>query len=812
MSGERILITEDEKITALDLQKTLERLGYTVVDSVACGEDSIASTRQNTPDLVLMDIHLKTEMLGTEAAKVIHDEMGIPVVFLSAYSDRSVVKEAGESTPYGYLIKPYDPREIDATIQVALAKHSVDHKVQNSDRKLRMALDAANMSAWEWVPEDSDLAPVNNINHSILSQDIEYLVNRLHPDDQVSVVSKLKEEGQVTQQVRIRQEGEERFLNADLYAAVVPDQKNGSKVVGVIRDIEEEFQKRERLRQAEVVFDSISEAILITDAERKILSTNPAFETITGYSRSEAMGLDPDHFLHARRQKDNVSKQLMEKGNHFWSGEVACNTKSGTRFPAWEHVAGVFDDDGNIINYVFSISDIGELRRAEKSLQRMAYLDSLTGIGNRVHLERSLSSCLARQKEYPQPVAVMYIDLDGFKLINDTLGHAEGDRLLQIIAERFVSSVRDEDIVTRVGGDEFVIVVPSFSDEEGLKVMAEKLLHAVSEPITLSREVVEVSASIGISVSGEELVTHDDIITAADTALFHAKDAGKSCFKFYDFELAMVSVEKNRIERNMKGALTNDEICIEFQPLIDMNTGSIYGAEALCRWYSRELGMISPERFIPIAEQSNAILQLGEKVLTESCKQVKEWNEAGWHDLVVSVNVSARQLSDKNFPNIIKALLDEHAISPQSIELEVTETSIQNNKYAKEQLERIKRLGLRLAIDDFGTGYSSLSRLKSLPFDRVKIDRSFVRDLPHSESDVEICKAILALCNVLGMRVTAEGIERQEQLELLREIGCHCAQGFLFSKAMSPEKFSQWVSEFGQGSRPSTESHHHRGV
>lgn len=796
MSGEKILITEDEKITALDLQKTLEKLGYSVVDSVVSGEDAVASSRQNMPDLVLMDIHLKTDMLGTEAAKIIHDEMGIPVVFLSAYSDRSVLKEAGQSTPYGYLIKPYDSREIDATIQVALAKHSVDDEIRASDKKLRLAMEAANMSAWEWSSDTRTTDTVSNATNHTLSHDLESLIGQIHPDDQYRIRATLQETGQVSEQVKIKKDDLSDYADADLYAAIVDDKGGISKVVGVVRDISEEIRKRERLRQAEVVFDSISEAILITDADRKIVSTNPAFESITGYSGKEALGLDPDQFLHARRQQDHVVQQLKEKGDHFWSGEVACIKKSGVRFPAWEHVAGVFDESGSIVNYVFSISDIGELRRAEKSLQRMAYLDSLTGIGNRVHLERSLSDCLARQRDQFQPIAVMYIDLDGFKSINDTFGHAEGDRLLQIIAERFLNSVREEDIVTRVGGDEFVIVVPAFSDEEGLKVLAEKLLKAVAEPITLARETVEVSASIGIAVSGNELVQYDDIITAADTALFHAKDAGRNCYKFYDFELAMVSVEKNRIERNLKSALTNGEICVEFQPLIDMNTGAIYGAEALCRWYSVELGVISPARFIPIAEQSNAILQLGEKVLAESCKRVKQWNEAGWDDFVVSVNVSARQLADKNFPKIIKALLDEYGISPKSVELEVTETSIQNNKYAKEQLERIKSLGLRLAIDDFGAGYSSLSRLKSLPFDRVKIDRSFVRDLPHSESDVEICKAILALCNVLGMRVTAEGIEREDQLDLLRDIGCHCAQGFLFSKSLSPEKFDQWASNF----------------
>ena len=797
MSGEKILITEDERITALDLKMTLEKLGYLVVGSVASGEESIEFARRLKPDLVLMDIHLKTAMMGTEAAQLISKELDIPVIFLSAYSDRSVIREAGQSTPYGYLIKPYDAREIDASIQVALAKHEVDDEIKKSDMKLKLALEAANMSAWEWEPEDRRcLAAAEQPETTNFASTIDDIISRVHPDDRDLLVSSLNSTGQLSQQVRLLYKDTDDYHSVDLFAAVVTDKEDQRKVVGIARDVEKEAREREELRQARVVFESISEAILITDSERKVISANPALEIITGFTIDEVKGRDPDEFLHARRHKDHFSPKLLEQGNHFWSGEVACNTRSGERFPAWEHISGVFDDDGIVTNYVFTISDIGELRRAEKNLQRMAFLDSLTGVGNRVHLERTLSECLHAQRNSAEPVAVLYIDLDGFKLVNDTLGHAEGDRLLQIIAERFVSSVREDDTVTRVGGDEFVIVAPHFSDHEGLRVMASKLLRAVAAPITLSREVVEVSASIGIAISGGELISHEDVITAADTALMHAKNAGKSCFKFYDFELAMVSVERNRIERNIKGALNSNEICVEFQPLVDVVNNRVYGAEALCRWYSHDLGMIPPERFIPIAEQSNVILELGKKVLVESFTQLNHWRSQGLTELVVSVNVSARQLSDKNFPAIISYLLNEHDVPADRVELEVTETAIQNNKHAKQQLDQLRALGIRLAIDDFGTGYSSLSRLKSLPFDRVKIDRSFVMDLPRSESDIEICKAIFALCGVLGMNVTAEGIENENQLDTLRQMGCGCGQGFLFGRSMPSQRFVEWVKGF----------------
>ncbi|MEK9713315.1 MAG: EAL domain-containing protein [Thalassolituus sp.] len=804
MSGQKILITEDEKITALDIKLSLEHLGYEVAGSVDTGETAIKLAGELQPDLVLMDIHLKSEMLGTEAAEEIYRRYDVPVIFLSAYSDRSIIEKAGRSAPYGYLIKPYDARELDAAIQVALTKHKSDAQVRKSDTRLRMALDAADMTAWEWAPQELVVSDNQHEDRgAILSEDMDDLISLIHPSDREQIIRALASDGRISCQVRMITKESNHYRHVELFAAAFKGDNVKNKVIGVARDVEDDYQRQERLRQAQVVFDSISEAILITDSARRVISVNPAFETITGYSSLEVIGQDPDEFLHARRNSDHFSPRLAEQGNHFWSGEVACHTKEGQRFPAWEHVAGVFDESGNIQNYVFTVSDIGDLRRAEKSLARMAFLDSLTGVGNRVHLERTLSEALKDSVRIKKPVAVLYIDLDGFKSINDTLGHAEGDRLLQIVAERFVSSVRDADIVTRVGGDEFVIVVPGVDRDEGLAVMSRKLLLSVCAPITLSREVVEVSASIGIAISSNELNSHESLITAADTALFHAKHKGKNCFQFYDFELAMVSGEKVRIERNMKGALNSHEICVEFQPLIDVKNNRVYGAEALCRWYSHDMGGIPPDRFSPIAEQSNVILELGAQVLDESCKEVKRWHQAGMTDYVVSVNVSARQLNDKRFPEIVREAIKRNGVRPDCVELEITETAIQNNKHAKIQLDLLRDLGVRFAIDDFGTGYSSLSRLKSLPFDRVKIDRSFVMDLPDSESDIEICRAILALCSVLGMNVTAEGIENVQQLNLLKEMGCGCAQGFYFSRSMPGDRFMEWAMQYEEKAKAS---------
>ena len=797
MNQQRVLITEDERITALDLQFALEELGFEVVGNVATGEESIQAAREFLPDLILMDIHLKTDMLGTEAADCIVSELDIPVIFLSAYSDRSVIEEAGQTKPYGYLIKPYETRELDAAIQVALAKHSADKKVRDSDRRLTLALEAAKMSVWDWQQEDFEPGREGTGCSSLISEAMEILVDRIHPEDRHYLTDDLIANGHLECSLRLKENEASEYRQTQVYASIFSMNNGTKRAIGVARDIHEEYLAREKLKQAAVVFESTSEAILITDCNRRIISTNPAFTEITDFSMEEVLGRDPDDFLHARRNSDHFYPRLLDKGTHFWNGEVACIKRTGGRFPAWEHISAVYGDNGEVINYVFTISDIGDLRRAEKSLARMAFIDSLTGVGNRVHLERSLVNALSSISDEKR-IAVLYIDLDGFKAVNDTLGHAEGDRLLQAVAERFTQCVRENDVVTRVGGDEFVIVVTEVNDESGLIVMADKLLKSVSEPFVLASEVVEVSASIGISITTDLINTHETLLTSADTALFHAKRHGKNCYQFYDLELAVESSERLKIERNMKGAFNNQEICVEFQPLINIATNKIYGAEALCRWYSHDMGVIPPDRFIPIAEKSDMILMIGERVLEESCKALNDWAELGLNDVVISVNVSARQLSDKCFPDIVKRTLKKHKISPELIELEITETAIQNNQHAKEQLDILREFGVRFAIDDFGTGYSSLSRLKELPFDRVKIDRSFVTDLLTNESDKEVCRAIFALCDVLHLNVTAEGIENIQQLDLLKDMGCGCAQGFYFGRAMSPDRFAAWVELYYQ--------------
>ncbi|MDF1762868.1 MAG: EAL domain-containing protein [Oleibacter sp.] len=799
MKNKRVLIVEDEKITALDLKLTLIDLGFDVVGTVSSGEDSIAMCRLESPDLVLMDIHLKTDMLGTEAAEIITKELNIPIIFITAYSDADVVKQAVNAKAYGYLVKPIQKNKINAAVNVVLARWQEDRDIRYSDSRLRMALDSANMDVWESTLDAKEKSKVmDNNSTQVIVHTLEDLIENIHPEDVDKIHEYLESSERLNCVVRMKpcnhkKGGSLTYERYELFAAVF-NQNEQRKVVGVIKNVEEKYKNEDRLRQASVVFNNTSEGILITDKNQCVITVNPAFVDITGFRLVDVVGHDPDEFLHARRHTDVSEMRIRDKSDKTWSGEVGCYRQDGGYFPAWENISAVFDADGQIINYVFTISNIENLRREEKSLIQMAYRDALTGVGNRIALERKLDE-LCQDQVKCKNIGVLFIDLDGFKKVNDTLGHTEGDRLLIIIAERLSKSIRDTDFVTRTGGDEFVIVASDVSCVKDIQTLVDKLLKQISLPIELTHDVVEVSASIGIALADEAVNTQDTLICAADAALFQAKNSGRNCSYIYDSALAKESLEKTTMEINLKNAIVENILSIEFQPLIDIQSGCVHGAEALCRWRHDGLD-ISPERFIPIAEQSDLIIELGVRVLELSCKALANIISAGYDDFVMAVNVSLRQLTDINFPETVRRILNEYNIPPHLLEIEITETSIQNNNKAKDQLLSLRKLGVKMALDDFGTGYSSLSRLKYLPLDRVKIDRTFISELVSSNHDQEICKAIMALCNVMDLAVTAEGVEEPEQLSVLQEMGCGFVQGFYFSKSMPLDDLLSWIDRF----------------
>ncbi|UXY14178.1 EAL domain-containing protein [Chitiniphilus purpureus] len=784
----RIMIVEDERIVALDLKHSLEFLGYTVVAVAARGADAVLAVAQQRPDLVLMDINLGEGMDGTEAAQRIREQSRVPVVFLTAYAEDKTLERAEQSMPYGYLLKPFELRELEATIRMALARRQAELEVELAEERLRLALDAAALGVWEWdASSDSfewegHLEGILGGQPRFLRGEEDAFLNFIHEEDREALAVQLLSGQSISATVRTHH-GRGHIgwieLHAKRYAG---EHGGGERLIGVVRDVTERRRNEERLRQASVVFNTTAEGVLITGPDRKVVSSNPAFCMLTGYSVEEAYGRDPDDFLHARRHSDQFYPRLLEMRQGYWHGEVTCRRRDGTLFPAWEHVCVVRDNPGEVVNYIITFSDISQIRQAEQQINHLAYHDALTGLGNRHQLDDRLEIELERARLVEQRLGVMFIDLDGFKLINDTLGHAAGDVLLQTVAQRMKTLLRRTDIAIRLGGDEFVVIVPDAQRIDDYAVLAGKLLDAIRDAIQLPSDRVNISASIGIAVFPDNAKDRHALMKAADSAMYDAKTHGRNRFAFYSPDMAERAHERMAMEQGLMQAIQQQALRLHYQPVVALESGRMIGMEALVRWQHPELGLVPPARFIPVAEESGLIEPIGEWVLQEACRQTRRWQDEGYPHIRMAVNVSVRQMMNDHLVERVAQALAETGIDPQCLELEITETAIQSIEHSRERLRQLKGLGVMIAIDDFGTGFSSLSLLKHLPIDRIKIDRSFVTGLPSDGNDVAITHAIVALAHSLHLELTAEGIESTDQLNHLHQLGVGEGQGYLFRR------------------------------
>jgi diguanylate cyclase (GGDEF)-like protein/PAS domain S-box-containing protein len=804
MNALNVLVVEDERVVALDLKLSLQGLGHRVMAVAARGDEAIRLAELHRPDLVLMDIHLEGEMRGTEAARVIRERHGTPVVFLTAFAEDNTLEEASQAAPYGYLLKPFELRELQATMAMALARRRAEREVESTQRRLSLALEAAELGVWEWSDADHSFH-VDGRTEQILGglprtfvEAHEAFLARIDPVDRPAVAELLAHGSAVSRVVAAR-DSDGRHLWLELHArrfGADEAQAQASRVIGVVQDVTERREMEVRLRQASVVFKTSAEGILILDEQRIIVAANAAFCRLSGYQLDEVLGRDPDELLHARRQTDQFFNRLSQGHEHHWHGEMACRRKSGEIFPVWEHVCAVHDDEQRLTHYVLAITDISAIRAAEAQMRHMAYHDALTGLGNRHMLEERLDIELERAQRNRRMLALLFIDLDGFKTVNDTLGHPSGDRLIQVIAGRLSTSIRRTDLAVRLGGDEFVIVAPEVEHAEDCAVLARKLLVEISQPVDLGTEVVSLTASIGIAVHAADSGSVAELIMEADSAMYAAKARGRNGYSFYSAEMSHRARERLLVEQGLRRALMqpSQELALHWQPVMDLCTGLPAGFEALVRWHHPEMGWISPVRFIPVAEENGQIQLLGRWILATAFAQVRQWRDQGLPHLRFAINVSVRQFADESFEAGVVQLLHESGLDPACLELEITETVLQNPEQCQPVLARLRALGFQIAIDDFGTGYSSLALLQRMPVDRIKIDKSFVDQLVDDPNDAAITRAIIALGQSLGFAITAEGVETEAQRDCLRQLGCDDAQGWLYSRAMPAEEVPGWLA------------------
>jgi len=482
----------------------------------------------------------------------------------------------------------------------------------------------------------------------------------------------------------------------------------------------------------------------------------------------------------------------LERREPFRDFEYAYTDQQGNRRHICASGEPLHDDEGRFVGYRGVSRDVTPRKQAEERIQYLATHDGLTGLPNRVMFGELLSHVLASARRNQRKFAVLFIDLDRFKFINDSLGHEAGDALLREVARRLKESLRASDIVARLGGDEFVMLLQDQHNSEQAGGIARKLLSAVIKPFELNGQECRVTASIGISVYPDDAADEASLMTHADLAMYHAKEEGKNNFQFYDGRLETLSLERLALETRLRRAIERNELSLHYQAKLDLASNRIAGVEALLRWNSDELGAVSPAKFIPVAEETGLILAIGKWVLRNACAQGVQWQRAGLPPVSVSVNLSPRQLNDPELVEAVRTVLDETGLRPDLLELEVTESSVMHNvERALEVLGALKGMGVRLAIDDFGTGYSSLAQLKRFPIDTLKVDRSFIRELPSDTEDKAIAEAIIAMGKTLNLTVVAEGVETREQQEFLRERACDQMQGFYFSRPVPAADFAE---------------------
>lgn len=792
----RVQIVEDEFIVAHDLRQNLESMGYAVTGIASGEQQAVDLAERERPDLVLMDINLGRGGDGTRAAGIISQRLNLPVIYLTAYAGEDILKKAIQAAPYGYVLKPFEPRELNATIRAALSRVEEEKKTRKAEKRFRLALDAAKLGVLE-IERGQEQIALDGFLHTILlaptqSFSVErsdFLAHLEDPEIQERLQGMLAS-GDMVQICAAWRGEDQRRIWLEIHASYFPDE---DKVIGILRDVTEKVQAEEHLRQASVVFESAGDGILILDQDQRVCMANKAFSKLTGWDSREVIGKCPDEFLHTAREGD---RKAADEGARMEAPhvEVTCRRQDGSLFPAWENIAPVMSSAGHITHYVLTFCDITALRSAESRLSHIALHDALTGLGNRhqldICLRHNISQASARGEN--DHFALLFIDLDGFKTINDTLGHSIGDELLIEVTRRLKASLRQNDIAIRMGGDEFLVIADGLRTAEAAAPLCRKLLSAVAEPIETSiGQTVRITASIGIALFPEHADSADELIRAADTAMYEAKENGRNGHAIFSRNLANRALERMQLEQGLRNAIGNHELELQWQPVVDMRDGRIIGAEALLRWNHPVSGRVSPERFIPVAEETGMILDIGDWVLAQACRHATAWVAEGLDFQRLAINVSAKQLQQEGFAERVLRSLLKHKLSPAMLEIELTESSLQRGELVQQSLHRLRAMGIQLALDDFGTGFSSLSMLKYLPLDRLKIDRSFIRDISSDPNDMAIARTIAAMASTLGLAVTAEGVETENQRSILLGLSVREAQGWLYHPAMPADKFAE---------------------
>lgn len=803
-----IMIVEDERIIALHLRKQLEKLGYERTSVHTQGLDALKAIERDPPDIILMDIRIDGDIDGIETASGIPSNLMIPVIYLSAHSEDATLARAQKTRPYGFLIKPFSDRELHATIQMALERRVAELALRDAQQRLSLAMTAAQMSCWEIdiatrQMQSTGLASFGHYQDAeTVTESWDAFLEKVADEDRDMVrksFSNAVRHGEFYDVVfrRIAPDQGYRWLRAR-GKSFVNDPKGTHRIVGMMQDITDQRMTKDKLREAMAVYETTQDGILILDPDLNVTNANQAYYRITGESPKTTL-TKPPYFLAPEEFSAEFYQDLFStlRNRRHWHRDIDTKSVQGNPIALATQIIAVEDDDGELTHFVSIVSDRTAIRQAEQELHYLAQYDGLTSLPNRLLATDRLNRAIERCETRGSIVACLFLDIDDFKNINDTLGHAAGDQVLLIASTRIKAVTDRTDTISRLGGDEFLIIRENIQSSTAAGNLAARIIQELQRPFYIVGHEMTLSASIGISLYPDHATSPQDLIRLADTAMYAAKDRGRRTFAFYEPQMTASATHYMTRSLELRRGLEHNELILHYQPQIDAKTEEMVGVEALLRWNHPDHGLLGPHEIIPVAEQSGLIVEIGNWVIREACTQARRWQDEFGEKIRMAVNVSVRQMRAANFAETVQHELALSGLPAEFLELEVTESMIQDEASMIQTLHDLREVGVSLAIDDFGTGYSCLRSIKSLPISRLKIDRAFINGLPDNNDDVALIEAMLAMAHSLGLLVTAEGVETEEQYDFLRGIKGIELQGYLFSKPLPAEKiFTTQLAKF----------------